>query len=364
MKKYLVSAALAFLVAVLPGTALAATNPIIVEINGRPLDLKVAPLMENGRTLIPFRALSEALGATVNYQDGKITAVKNGTRVYLELNSTKMEVNGQSKTMDVAPKLVKGTTLIPARAFAEAFGAKVHWSKNKLTVSIRELIPLQELELDLGHHKEKLVLKVEQEADGMPLGWRLEVNGVEKLKLEPMEIYNQASMQLKDLDGDGKPELLIYRASTGTSGALHLSVFQPHNDWQEIFTGSSSYIDEGERFTVEYLGNRLVSISDKKSHLNAVVTVDNSTDIPEELLKGISTWVDPVSHYAFDQQGNITAVQRIIGVSHAHTLALFQTTYTLKDGKYQLSGYKLTDPSGKVLAETKNVMDEENAPNN
>ena len=120
--------------------ALIVDSNISVRINGKYVEFDQPPILENGRTLVPLRAIFEALGADVQW-DGStqtVTATKNGTEISLQIGSTRMYVNGSAKTLDVPAKLINSRTLVPVRAISEAFGCKVDWIQDTQTVVITQ----------------------------------------------------------------------------------------------------------------------------------------------------------------------------------------------------------------------------------
>lgn len=100
-----------------------------VDIDGVTLQSDVAPRVENGTTLVPMRVIFEALDAIVNYnsQDHSITATRNNTIILLYLNETKAYVNGEEKILAVPAKAIDGRTLVPLRFVSEALGEKVNY---------------------------------------------------------------------------------------------------------------------------------------------------------------------------------------------------------------------------------------------
>ncbi|KUG05283.1 hypothetical protein ASZ90_017356 [hydrocarbon metagenome] len=109
-----------------------------VNLNGQQLSFDVPPTIENGRTLVPLRAIFEAMGATVTWDQNTrtATAVKDGTTVVLKIGSTTPTINGQVKQLDVPAKIVNGRTLAPLRFIGEAFGGTVEWNQASQLISI------------------------------------------------------------------------------------------------------------------------------------------------------------------------------------------------------------------------------------
>ena len=101
------------------------SNEIII--NDAKAVIDAAPIIENNRTFVPFRALAEAFGATVAFDEATqaVTAELNGTTVVMTIGSATYTVNGVEKTADVAPFINGSRTMVPVRFAAEAFGIKV-----------------------------------------------------------------------------------------------------------------------------------------------------------------------------------------------------------------------------------------------
>lgn len=119
--------------------AFAGSRDITVILDGTTLDFDVAPQLVNDRTMVPMRAIFEALGASVSW-DGdnrKITSVKGDKTVEMTIDDYIMNVNGTQIKLDSAPFIAEGDrTLVPARAVAESFNADVSWIGDSKTVLI------------------------------------------------------------------------------------------------------------------------------------------------------------------------------------------------------------------------------------
>lgn len=91
----------------------------------------VAPVIENGRTLVPMRAIFEAMGCAVYYseENGKqiISAHRANDRLLLTIGENKLYFNGKEIALDVPAKIKDGRTLVPLRAISEAFACDVLW---------------------------------------------------------------------------------------------------------------------------------------------------------------------------------------------------------------------------------------------
>lgn len=148
LRKWLLSLLLGvLLIASLPNSVIAA-QPITVTLNGEQLHFDVPPVLENGRVLLPLRAIFEALDATVNWDGATntVTATKGNDTVKLTVGKKTAYKNGASVELDVPAKVVKGRTLVPVRFISEALGATVQWDSESRKVIVYQSIN-SELEL-------------------------------------------------------------------------------------------------------------------------------------------------------------------------------------------------------------------------
>jgi len=99
-------------------------------LDGKLLTFEVQPRIVNGRTLVPLRALSEALGAAVYWDaDTKTATVLNAsTEIVLTIGDFAPTVNGLTVAIDQPGIIENGRTLVPLRFIAEAFGITVNWT--------------------------------------------------------------------------------------------------------------------------------------------------------------------------------------------------------------------------------------------
>ncbi len=119
-----------------------ASSEITVILNNTKLSFDQPPVMINDRTMVPIRAIFEAIGYTVNWNDATqtATAVKGSDSITVQINNSVISyvTNGQAGTYtcDVAPQIVSDRTLVPTRAIAESAGCTVTWDESTQTVYI------------------------------------------------------------------------------------------------------------------------------------------------------------------------------------------------------------------------------------
>ena len=140
MKKF-VSISLALLLALsITTSAIASTTN--VAINGEYVQLALAPVVENGVTLLPVRFVAEAIGADVewNAETLEVTIKNSETTIVLTLGSNEMVIteDGETKTinLEVAPLIINDRTFLPIDAIAEAFGVTVDSGEAEITPEV------------------------------------------------------------------------------------------------------------------------------------------------------------------------------------------------------------------------------------
>ncbi len=96
------------------------------------------PVIVNGRTLIPLRGLFEKMGYTIDWEPATKTATLiNGSSIISMRSGHKaLQVNQNSTFLDVPAQIINNSMMIPLRAISEATGASVNWDANTKTVHI------------------------------------------------------------------------------------------------------------------------------------------------------------------------------------------------------------------------------------
>ncbi|ARE86275.1 hypothetical protein CLFO_05970 [Clostridium formicaceticum] len=127
-------------------------NPLIdqreinVYINDRWLYLDQEPIIENGRTLAPFRTISEALGYAVEWDNtNQSITLQNSEKIIclqIGLNEASVDIFDDGKKaetilLDVPPKLINGRTFVPVRFLSDNIGAKIVWNQDTKTIQIQ-----------------------------------------------------------------------------------------------------------------------------------------------------------------------------------------------------------------------------------
>ena len=118
-----------------------AEDNIKVVFNDEEITFDVSPIIINNRTMVPMRAIYEALGATVEWNIVTNTAsgTKNGIVVEFTIGEPKVYVNMNAKVIDAPAVIINDRTLVPVRALAEGFGIDVKWDSTKHTVFLKDV---------------------------------------------------------------------------------------------------------------------------------------------------------------------------------------------------------------------------------
>ncbi len=101
-----------------------------------PANKEIKVFEENGRTFVPVRFVSEALGYDVKWNEsqGSINISDGSTNVELKIDSDIIKINNENKKMDIATQLIDGRSFVPIRYVCEAFGKKLTYDKSGLIV--------------------------------------------------------------------------------------------------------------------------------------------------------------------------------------------------------------------------------------
>ncbi|HOQ37009.1 MAG TPA: copper amine oxidase N-terminal domain-containing protein [Acetivibrio sp.] len=147
----------------------AAQDDIKIFLNGTKLEFDVNPYIKNGRTMVPFRGIFEALGVEVSW-DGvnrTVLATNDTTEIFIEIGKEYAFVNGYRIDLDAASEIVNGRTFVPLRFVSENAGAEVSWDGNTRTVYISYIDDKHELgEMAYYREVEFTIDSIVTEAEG------------------------------------------------------------------------------------------------------------------------------------------------------------------------------------------------------
>ncbi|EGY79334.1 copper amine oxidase N-terminal domain-containing protein [Peptoniphilus indolicus] len=114
------------------------SNEIKIVVNGKEIKPETPAYIESGRTMVPLRFISEALGEKVEWKADTRTVIIGDDKANLIIDSK--EIKSKDKTIQIdSPAVIKDSrTFVPLRAISEILGAKVDWKASTRTVEINK----------------------------------------------------------------------------------------------------------------------------------------------------------------------------------------------------------------------------------
>lgn len=185
----------------LPATAFASDSQIDLQLNGTTLQFTdAAPIIEADRVYVPFRAVFEALDATVAYDQttSTITAQKEDTVVQFVIGNRDITVNEKAVATDAASFVRDGRTYVPVRFAAQALGLTVGWDSKAQTVVMVD----------------KAALRKSVKGQYTLMESYMAYN--QRLTKEPLAVKGNLTFDLQVADGSGADATMIPVAGTMT----------------------------------------------------------------------------------------------------------------------------------------------------
>ena len=115
-------------------------NPIM-KVNGTTSEIDAGrgtkPIVTDGRTLVPIRAIIEAFDGNVDWNESAqaVVLTMDDDTITLVIDSKTAYLNNQAHTLDVAPAVINDRTMLPIRFIAEGFNLGVAWEDDTQTVT-------------------------------------------------------------------------------------------------------------------------------------------------------------------------------------------------------------------------------------
>lgn len=143
--------------------AIGAKSEISINVNGVKIEMDQPPIIENGRTLVPLRAVAEALGCNVEWDNtaktasfvqGDVTAVITVGENYILVGDG---VYNEEFPIDTPAIIKNSRTMIPLRALSECFGFEVEWDSVTRTVAISSK-SMESIDTDEANEQESIIV--------------------------------------------------------------------------------------------------------------------------------------------------------------------------------------------------------------
>lgn len=101
-----------------------------------------APVIMNGRTLLPVRAVIEAMGGAVYWEEDtqNVIIALEETVIILTIDAASAFVNTEEKTLDITPCIINNRTMLPIRFISENLGYRVQWIEEEQKIIIAKEI--------------------------------------------------------------------------------------------------------------------------------------------------------------------------------------------------------------------------------
>lgn len=189
----------------------------------------VAPVQIGGSTLVPIRVVSQYLGAEISWKNPIITVTKGGKVIKLALNNKTALINNQKVTLDVAPTIVDGVTMVPLRFVTENLSATTKWNNKTQTVEIT------------ANSQETSTEATKEEATSSTITTNMALLGQGVIDTLPYKMGTKMSVVTKDL-GEGKTQTYQgVRLHEYSNYGLHESLYSPILTGGLFFEGYTMY---------------------------------------------------------------------------------------------------------------------------
>ena len=274
-------------------------SAIKVLVDGEFIEFDVNPMAENGRTLVPMRYIFEALGAEVQWvaEDNKVIATKGNTSIILILGSNVMLKNGEEIVLEVPAKAIDGRTLVPVRAISEALDADVEWDGDTNTVKITTKEEIKHVAMTYGDPEFKMIVLIDNPE--WVYYKDKEVGQVYFFNPNQAETNNLVSMSARTISGDIKEEaekIWDFMKNNLISGGL-----EPYTNFKEpvTITVADKYIGYIYSYDIEFEGQTLLcdavfwEAGDMMYICTASSDVENEQEV-QKVFNGILSYFMPM----------------------------------------------------------------------
>lgn len=191
-----------------PAAAYSANKPVEVFLNGQTMSFgETRPLMLEGRTLVPFRAMFEALGYTVSWNEETYTAIgeKDGFIIQLPVNSLLVTVDGEERALDVPARMLEGSTYVPLRFVSEHSGYEVIYMSTPNAFKIAVSDGTSDVPIPLQPEPHSIIGRVTDEQgegeSGIPVK-ASNLDAPDKQETAISDEYGYYAIELPDAEGE------------------------------------------------------------------------------------------------------------------------------------------------------------------
>ncbi len=242
----------------------ASNNDIRVILDGSEIEFDVPPQIINDRTMVPMRAIFEALGYEVSWngETNTASAKKGGHKKCLAEGKSDISCTNRLYKCDTAPRIVNDRLLVPARAVAECAGCSVEWDGDNKIVSITSG-NMSDINGVTGLAYNKIPMDIESD-DAVQIyeTFRTEVFPKTSIALDDDILYGGGGFTgilpdtehtYTDIDNDGENELIIYSVEDAIG---YMTIWKWNNNEQAMESlMSSKFLKVGRPWEKYYVIN-------------------------------------------------------------------------------------------------------------
>ncbi len=248
-----------------------------------------------GRTVVPIRAIVEALGGTIkwNNEEKGVTISFNNTVLKLWINNPEAKVNNEKEWIDyynpyVKPIIINSRTMLPLRFIAESFGCSVDWYPKTKTIEIKYPSDKHIIEFSIGTSKNvvlKIMGKPTNTLNSSFLNEEMWYYGISSITFKNGKVYeyNNVGGNLKVKLGEIKkkaPSINVGAIKQNVLDAMGtpttINIFEFNNEEMWYYGISSITFKNGKVYEYNNVGGNL-KVNKQKPQLNAPLIKRNST---------------------------------------------------------------------------------------
>ncbi len=112
-----------------------------LQLEGSIIETDPAPFINSNRVMVPVREIANALGADVSWNEEKqaVVVAQGEYQMTMFIGERHAAVNGKDVQLDVAPVIVENRAMVAVRVLADALQVPISWDSETQVVSLGKL---------------------------------------------------------------------------------------------------------------------------------------------------------------------------------------------------------------------------------